>query len=198
MKLKLALALSLLVPLSAGVLVRAMQSDKPAKPQADAPKIAPRTEQHRLLERRAGCWITTLSLPGAPKISQGSFEASLAMGDLWLVGDYRGDFMGTDFVGHEVAGYDTAKKKYVSVWTDSWTDGITLVEGTYDAGSQTLTMFADVRDPATGAILRERHETLFIDADHWRFTMSRPQADGSYAAIMSIDYERCPVPEPSR
>jgi len=192
MKLKFALVLALLVPGSAAVLVNAMQAEKQGKPQEQAPKVAPRTEHHALLERRAGCWITTLSLPGMPKVSRGSFEARLAMNDLWLVGDYRGDFMGTDFIGHEVAGYDTGKKKYVSVWTDSWTDGLTLVEGDYDAAKQTLTMHADVKDPATGASVRERHETRFLSADHWRFTMSRPKADGSYAEIMSIDYERCP------
>lgn len=189
MKLKLAFATAsvLLASLTTAALVRGMQDEKDS-----GPKIAPRTEQHALLERRAGCWITTLSLPGMPKVSQGSFEARMAMNDLWLVGDYRGDFMGTDFIGHEVAGYDAAKKKYVSVWTDSWTDGLTLVEGDYDAAKQTLTMWADKRDAAKGTTVRERHETLFIDANHWRFTMSHPQADGSYAAIMTIDYERCP------
>ncbi len=147
-------------------------------------------EAHKLLERKAGSWDCTMTLAGMPGEHKAHYDARLDHGGLWLVGDYRGEFMGAPFSGHEVQGYSSEKGKYVSTWVDAWIDTPMHFEGDFDAATQTLSMWTEGKDMATRKPIKERHDTRFVDADTWVFTMNHPQPDGSYAEVMSITYRR--------
>lgn len=151
------------------------------------PPIAKATEHHALLQKKVGSWTTSVSMMGME--SKGSYECR-KVGDLWVVGDYQGDFMGAPFTGHEVWGFDSKKGKYVGTWIDTWTDHVVSSEGAYDAATKTLAMWCDGVDPMSGEPIRERHDSKFIDADTWEFTMNHPGPDGEYAPVMTITYKR--------
>lgn len=150
------------------------------------PMVKP-TEQHKLLERQVGTWDATVSMMGMPD-SKAVYTATLDHGGLWLIGDFRGEFMGP-FSGHEVKGYSTTKKKYVSTWVDSMINNIMAFEGDYDPKTQTLAMWTEF-DPSTGEPSRSRHDTKFVDADTFTFTMNNPGPDGKLAPVMTITYKR--------
>jgi hypothetical protein len=110
-------------------------------------------------------------------------------GGLWLVGDYRGEFMGASFSGQEIAGYDERKGKFVSTWVDSMMDHIMAFEGTYDEKTKTLAMYTDSFD-MSGKPIQERHDTHFVDADTWMLTMNQLGENGAYSPTMTITYRR--------
>ena len=62
----------------------------------------------------------------------------MQQGGLWQIIDFKDD--DGKFAGHGVAGYDPAKKKFVSVWVDNWAMALEPAEGTLSADKKTLTM----------------------------------------------------------
>ena len=155
--------------------------------EGGGPPVVEPSAQHALLDRKVGSWDATMSMMGMENAAR--FECR-KLGELWTIGDYTGEFMGTPFAGNEVWGYDPAKKKYVSTWVDAWSDRIMLFEGDYDEKTSTLAMWTEGKDIATGETIRERHDTKFVDADTWVFTMNHPGPDGKYAPVMTITYRR--------
>lgn len=147
-------------------------------------------EAHKQIERKTGKWNTVMTLAGMPGEHKAVYTARMDLGGLWLLGDHRGEFMGGPFSGLELLGYDSEKGKYVSTWIDSSSDKIIFAQGDYDADTQTLVLWSEGQSYETGEPVLERHDTRFIDANHWEFSINQPQADGSYAAGMSIAYTR--------
>lgn len=107
---------AVLVPVSMLSLAAVLLS---AQDEGGMPPIPRPGEAHKLLERKVGTWNCTLTMAGMPGESQARYEAKLDHGGLWLVGDYRGEFMGTPFSGHEIQGFSAEKGKYVSTWIDA-------------------------------------------------------------------------------
>ncbi len=154
------------------------------------PAMAEPTEQHALLEKKAGTWDATVEMPGTGVVGHATYTAKVDLGGLWLVGDYRGDFATTPFSGHDVTGYDSQRQRYVSIWVDSWVDHPMTLEGEYDAKTKTLALWTEGPDPTTGKPVKERHDHKFVDADTWSYTMNRAQPDGTFAPFMTITYKR--------
>ncbi|HVS10466.1 MAG TPA: DUF1579 domain-containing protein, partial [Planctomycetota bacterium] len=179
------------VALAAAAFVSAaVVQDKKPDPAGGPPMDMPATQagpEHALLKKMAGTWDTTVKfmIPGMPPdISKGS-ETSRMLGDLWLVSDFEGTAMGGPFKGHGIMGYDPAKKKYVGVWVDTMTSHPQLSEGTYDAGTRTMTMTAKGMDMATGQPVDQRHVSRFIDDDTAVFEMFQ---GGAKEPILTIEY----------
>jgi hypothetical protein len=183
------LALSLSVALGA-LAAFAAQDKKPAAAAPAMQAVKPGAH-HKVLERKVGTWDATVTIPGiewaAP--STAVYTAKLDHGGLWLVADYRGTFNGQPFTGHEVQGFDALKDKFVGTWVDSMMDHIMSFEGAYDEKTQTLAMFTDSFD-LDGKPIKERHDTKFVDADNWVFTMNQLSIDGAYKPTMTITYKR--------
>ncbi len=171
----------LALPVLCAVTAFAVQEDH------GGPPIAKPTEQHALLANKVGVWDATMNAMGME--SKAVYDCR-KLGDLWVVGDFKGDFMGAPFAGHEVWGFDSEKGKYVSTWVDNWMDRVMSFEGEYDAAAKTLAMWTEGKDPMTGKPIRERHDSKFLDADTWEFTMNHPGPDGKYAPVMTIRYKR--------
>jgi hypothetical protein len=102
---------AVLVPVSLVMLAAVLP---PAQDEGGMPPLPRPGEAHKLLERKVGAWDCTLTMPGMPGEHKARYEAKLDHGGLWLVGDYRGEFMGSSFSGHEVQGFSAEKGKYVS------------------------------------------------------------------------------------
>ena len=110
--------------------------------------------------------------PGAePMVSKGVEVNTMMTGGLWLLSKFEGDFGGMKFEGRGQFGYDPTKKKYVGTWVDSMTPTISVLEGTYDAKTKTMTYVGDGFDPGTKAKYTQKMVTTTKDDGTRVFTL---------------------------
>ena len=146
------------------------------------PDVKPGPE-HELLKEYAGDWEATVSAQGSE--SKGTTTARVALGGLWLIEDFKGDFAGTPFEGHGITTYDAAKKKYVTVWADSMSTSPMTLEGAYDKGAKTLSMSGSMPMP-DGTTMKVKQIMVSKDADTRVMTMK----DGSDMVMLEVTYKR--------
>lgn len=169
-----------------------MKTQPAGAPQAMPPLPKPGPE-HEILKKDQGTWDATVEswmAPGAPPTtSKGVETRTLGPGGLWLLSEFKGDFMGTPFQGHGVMGYDPNKKKYVGTWVDSMSSGLALTEAIYDPAKKTMTGWMEGPD-MSGKVSKMKEVTEYKDADTQVFTMYNVGADGKEATAMKITYKR--------
>jgi hypothetical protein len=113
------------------VLTVSAAAQEPAKPGPE----------HKLLEKRAGTWSTTMKAGGME--FKGVMTSRMELGGLWLVGSLESDLGGQKFYGKGLDTYDARKKKYIGVWFDSMSTTPMTMEGNFDKDGKTLTMIGD-------------------------------------------------------
>src|SRR5262245_43634678 len=121
-------AVSLVLATALAALPAAAQDAAKKKPEAPAaapqgmPPLPKPGPEHELLKQSLGTWnasVESWMAPGAPpSVSKGTETNVLTGGGMWLVTDFKSEFMSMPFTGHGVMGYDPGKKKYVSTWVD--------------------------------------------------------------------------------
>jgi hypothetical protein len=140
------------------------------------PEMAPPRPvlQHQELAKRVGTWdavAESYMAPGAPpQTSRGSETNTMDASGLWLLTEFKGQFMDQPFEGHGVTGFDTAKKKFVGVWVDSYGTHMMTTEGTGDASGK-ITMLGEA--PGMDGKM-----------EHWKM-VTEPKADGGYVMTMT-------------
>ena len=76
------------------------------------------------MKRDVGAWNVVIKMfgdpSGEPAVGKGT-ETNVMLGDLWLIGRFKGDIMGASFEGLRQTGFDPEKKKFVASWVDSKT-----------------------------------------------------------------------------
>jgi hypothetical protein len=169
------------------------KKDQPPTGAAQAMPLPKPGPEQDLLKKDVGAWDAVVESwmgPGqAAPPSKGVSTSTLGMGGLWLVTDFKSDFMGMPFIGHGVMGYDSTKKKYVGTWVDSMSFGLGLSEGTYDAATKTLNETMEGPD-AGGKMMTMRMATVWKDADTKVWSMYAPGPDGKEFQMMRITYTR--------
>ncbi len=164
------------------------QETKPAEPESP---------QHKILGMAEGVWDAdmTLFIPGAdskpmPTTSK-AVETNRMIGGKWLISDFKGEIFGMPFEGHGQNGYDAKKGKYVGTWLDSVNTHITLMEGSYDESTKTLTFNADSEEPSSGKPMKMRFETQF-KADGSRLFSEYMQVEGQkeFTKLMEVKYTK--------
>ena len=168
---------TLLVTLSAAVVLLAENG----KAQ-DFPKP---TQQHQLLTSMVGTWEATMKMEGAE--FPGEMTAKMECGGLWLASDYKSEFGGVKFSGKGLDGYDTTKKKFVSVWVDSMSTAPMLLEGNMD-GDKLVMTGSTVN--AEGKPIKVKTVSKSDGDDHHTFEMFEVKEDGSEKSMFTIDYKR--------
>jgi hypothetical protein len=184
--------LSLAACAAAPALAQEKKSAPPAAPQGMPPLPKPGPE-HELLKAEEGVWDATVEAfmaPGAPpSISKGTETNTLGMGGLWLVTEFKSEFMNMPFQGHGVMGWDPAKKKYVGTWVDSMSTGLSIMENSYDPATKTMTGFMEGPD-MEGKVTKIKSVTEF-KGDTRVFSMYEPAAAGGKETLgMRITYTR--------
>jgi len=174
---------------------KAPEAKKPAAPAAAAPAMPPLPKpgpEQEILKMQEGNWdavVESWMAPGQPPVTTKGSETNTMLGGLWLVSDFKGEFMGTPFQGHGVLGWDAVKKKYVNTWVDSMSVGLTTGEATYDGSKKVLAGWMEGPD-MTGKVMKMNELSEQKDADNRVFTMSVPGPDGHDVPIMRITYKR--------
>jgi hypothetical protein len=165
------------------------QDDK--KPAQDAmggmgAKAGP---EHQWLAEGAGTFKASVKFTdesGASHTMEGVQTNTMMPGGLWQVIEFKAN--DGSFHGHGIAGYDPHKKKYVSVWTDSWTSTMSLSEGTLDAAKKALTSEMSTVDP-TGKPTKMTEVLTRKDKDNVRMELKMPMGEQT-VTVMTIDYVR--------
>lgn len=143
--------------------------------------------EHEVLKKMEGNWNAKVKM--GEDESKATAVYKMEMGGLWLVGTFSGQFFEQKFEGRGMDTWDPEKKKYVSVWADSFSTRPMFLEGTYDKEKKTLTMTGEAPGP-DGKMARHRMVTHFVNDDRHKFTMYITGADGEEAEMMTIEYTR--------
>jgi Protein of unknown function (DUF1579) len=150
----------------------------------DVPKPGP---EHEKLKQLEGDWKAVMEMAGQK--SEGKVTYKSICGGMWVSSDFQGDFAGMKFQGHGLDGYDTNKKKYVSVWVDSMGSAPLTQEGDIDPNTKLLVMTGDSVG-LDGKPQKIKSTVTTGDKDHFTFTMYMVQPDGSDQQLMTINYTR--------
>jgi hypothetical protein len=121
--------------------------DEPAKPMSEQEMMMKMMEwaqpgpMHKHLEALVGDW----KVAGKMYSSSGAMPFEGEATNNWILGGrfvesrYEGPFMGEEFEGIGVTGYDNGKKEYQSHWIMTMATGIGSTTGTYDAETRCFT-----------------------------------------------------------
>jgi hypothetical protein len=150
--------------------------------------------EHEWLQKDVGTWDAAMKMwmdpKGQPMETKGTFT-SRAFGGFWVEGEWKGDFMGQPFTGHDVSGYDSGKKKYIGMWHDTSGPFFMYSEGNYDAKSRTLTMKGEMSDPMhPSGTVKFTNKVVWKDDDHKTMTMHEDHGNGNDYDSMVIEYTR--------
>jgi hypothetical protein len=167
-----------------------------ATAQDDHPVPSP-TAEHKILAADEGTWDAAIkSYPNGPDsepmVSKGVEINTVLAGGLWVASTFRADFGGMTFEGRGQYGYDPAQKKYVGTWIDSMSPALSVLEGSYDAKTKTLTYTGDGVCPKDGSKLAQRMVTTTKADGSREFTlyMTGTPTGGKEAKVLQIQYTK--------
>ena len=144
--------------------------------------------EHAKLKSMEGKWKFVLKAADGSE-SPGTNESKLECGGLWLISDFKTTFGGAPFQGHGMDGYDSAKKKYVTIWVDSLTSAPMIFEGDFDSTGKILTMTSEAQGP-TGQPAKWRSVTKIVSENEHTFEMFLTPKDGKELSMMTVTYKR--------
>jgi hypothetical protein len=160
---------------------------------AAAPAARSDTPAHDLLRRMAGTWNATMQVASAgdepPMVINGTEVSTLGGDGAWLVSDFRSQIEGRPFQGHGLLARDAKTGRYRRVWADSTSPAFWSSEGTYDAATDSLTLWIETTD-SDGHPVRWREVVSWKGDDMRTFTMFVPGPETREAAGVSIVYRR--------
>ena len=98
------------------------KQDHAAAPEMAMPKPGP---EHAMLMKSVGTWDAKVHSMGQE--SKG-VQVTSALGQFFVVDEFKGEFGGMPFAGRGINGYDPIKKQFVSMWADSMSPSPTVAE----------------------------------------------------------------------
>jgi Protein of unknown function (DUF1579) len=151
-------------------------------------------EQHKKLAKEVGTWEAEVSQwmdPAAPPTkTKATNVVTMTMNGLYQIGNFSANMMGMPMIGQSTAGYDNAKKMYVTTWIDNMGSGIIKMTGNYDASGKILTLKGMQTDPMTGGDSEIREEIKWIDDNSYTMTMYGAGMDGKETKFMEGTFKR--------
>jgi hypothetical protein len=134
------------------------------------------TAEHKVLAADEGTWDAKVkSFVGGPEaeplVSEGKEVNTMLAGGLWMTSRFEGEFGGTKFEGRGQFGFDANKGKYVGTWIDSMSPTISVLEGTYDSQSKTMTYVGEGVGPDGKTKYTQRMVTVTKDDGSRVFTL---------------------------
>jgi hypothetical protein len=180
------------------VMAKDKKHEKQMDPQAMMEmyqKLATPGEPHKLFATLAGSWTTKTKEwmePGKPPSeSTGSVEMKMLLDGRFLQQEFTGDMMGQPYSGIGTTGYDNLRKRYVSMWIDTWGTGIFQMEGTASADGKTITLKGQHAELG-GGHMTHRAVWKIVDSNTQTFDMYGTHQGGKEMKVMEITYTRKP------
>jgi hypothetical protein len=180
---------------ASNVLSQEAKKQDPAAMMDEYQKLSLPGPEHKLLEERVGKWDHTTKMwfgpQEPPTESKGTTEYRLIMGGRFLVQEVSGEFMGKQFNGVGLLGYDKIKKQYTSAWVDNFGTAIFSSLGTPDASGRIVTYFGEMDEPVTGEKGKKvKSIERLIDKDKHVFEMYDNIPGVGEVKVLEITYIR--------
>jgi hypothetical protein len=182
-----ALVLSML---AGSVTVQAQEGQMDAKAMEEMMmKLMTPGAPHQHLATMAGKWTTTQTMyvEGLPQTSTGTYEGEVVLGGRYVLGRFKGSYMGQPFEGLSLDGFDNGKQEFFSIWLDTMGTGYYLTHGTASADGKTVSHKGTM---TLGPLeMPTRAETVFVDQDTVTFAMWQSMG-GPEMKSMEMTYKR--------
>jgi hypothetical protein len=165
------------------------EPDMAAQMEAMA-KLAAPNEHHEHLQRMIGKWKVQSKfwmVPGAdPMESEGTAEINAVMGGRFIQQQFLGDFMGQEFVGFGMEGFDNAKLKHIGYWADNMGTMMMSSEGQCSAGGTVTTTMSEFDDPASGQKLNMKAVLTQKDDKNFSYVAYMQTPEGEFKSMELI------------
>ena len=173
-------------------------SGEMAAMMAEVMKYASPGEHHRHLDSLAGTWHFSSRFHMAPEAlwseSSGECVNEWILGGRFLqqkVKSPPSEAMPVAFEGFGLLGYDNLAKKYINVWTDSFSTGVMLFDGSCDPSGRVITVAGEFESPVKiGTKMRARWVYKVINENKFVFEMWEPDSSGNEYLHGEITYTR--------
>lgn len=180
----------------AGAPLAAQEEQEYASPEmaemmAAYAKAGMATDNHQALEKMAGVWDLTVKMYGEPNaepmVSYATSEAEMIYGGRFLSDKVTGDFMGQEFHGYGLTGYNNITGEYEAMWIDNFSTRIYRYVGGFNEAGDEFTMKGKQLNPLTGeavpswSTVKFEGEEMFVEA--WE------ERDGEKVKTMELHYK---------
>lgn len=187
---------ALAVMMLSGVAAQAQEKKRTHKESvAKVKDVGTPGDEHAVLNPFVGKWKVTghfwVKPNDEPHISSGTSSIKWTLDGRMLKEEFKGNWFGEPVEGLGYIGYDTMKKKYVSVWMDSLSTSIFHASGKYNSATKTLQQSGRFSYPVTGnADQPFREEWKIVDNDTHLYVMYVKGAKGKEFKSMELTYKR--------
>lgn len=145
------------------------------------------------LEADVGTWRVDIRVPTPAGENHSAGDATVRLlGGRWLSTSYRSD--AGDFEGEGLAGYDP-DRGWVATWVDSMRPFLSVMTGTWDDATATMTYVGE--GTVGGAPLRWRETTTRVDPDTRVFVTFVTGPDGVEREAMRATWMRTRPSDPA-
>lgn len=153
-------------------------------------------KSHAYLMGLTGKWNAEIKMwmkPGDEAIEQKQvMKAEMILGDRYYMYSIKGIiFMGRQFEGLNITGFDNKYKKFITVWMDNMGTGIYITRGHLDETGKIRTEIGRWDDIATGEKVKVKTVTTTLSLRRFKFEMFMSGASyGDNFRTMEIIYSR--------
>ncbi len=126
----------------------------------------------------------------APLESIGTAELCLILGGRFLEQRQEGSHLGKPTSGIGYVGFDSAKRRYVSLWLDDLSTAIMRTEGPPDPSGKTIRTRGTIDDTAAGEPQSIEEVMTLVGPDRFTYEAWIGPSGGKLARIMEIVYSR--------
>lgn len=153
------------------------QSVSAQEPQTPGPEQAE-------LKALEGTWDAVMKMADGSEM-KGVAEYKMICEGMWLQSDFQSDFGGMKFHGRGLDSYDSATKKWNSIWVDSMNGSPMTLTGTKDGKKMVMTG----EGPGPNGVAKYKTISVNESADKMTFQMFMV-TDGGEAELMKVTYTR--------
>jgi len=168
------------------------QAAAEAKMQAEMEaymKLAQPGDHHKHLGATVGTWETAAKVwpaPGTEPLEMiGTMTSRWILDGRFVESVYAGNFMGNDFQGMGIDGYDNLFHKYVGTWRDTMGTMTMVSEGSCEEEGKVRTMIGEIPDPS-GQMMKNRAVITVIDENTYKYESYMGLPDGSEFKNMEL------------
>jgi hypothetical protein len=151
--------------------------------------------QHRWLQKLVGEWTFEVEAemgPDKPVDKSKGTESVRAVGDLWILGEGRGEMPGGGSATMLITlGYDVERKRFVGTWIGSMMAHLWIYDGELDAAERVLTLNAEGPSMAGDGKMAKYQDIIEFKSPRHRTLTSRMRGqDGQWKHFMTAHYHR--------
>jgi hypothetical protein len=130
---------------------------------------------HKMLSTFVGIWdeeITTWSsLDQAETKGKGKVVIQMVLNGRYQHARHLCEFMGADFEGFSIIGFDNVKQVFQTTWIDNMSTGILFMDGSWNEAAKKISFKGKFANPSNGELVKVLEEYTFSDLDNIKIEM---------------------------